>query len=264
MGRTVRLQPAYGYAEDLPLSVGVEIGKLHGIGARSEQQDAYGIAVPQDYLSGGVMAVLADGMGGMSGGAAASTAAVVACLTYYDESDFDGSREQFEGMVRVANDEVVKALGADAGLGGTTLIAAMYSCSALSFVSVGDSAISLYRGGTLSRLNTAHTYGAELDELARLGQISVQAAATDPERRSITSFLGQEEVRLIDYGFIPVYSGDVVVIMSDGVFGTVDDAMLRAALAEPVSRAAAKIDGAIAAAARSNQDNYTALLVHVI
>lgn len=46
----------------------IRVGKLHGQGARNYQQDSFGVSDPELLEGSGLLAVVADGMGGLSDG----------------------------------------------------------------------------------------------------------------------------------------------------------------------------------------------------
>src|SRR5947209_4317544 len=132
----------------------VTTGAAQDLGARHNQQDAFGSIETAD---GGLLAVVADGMGGLESGEAASKAAVDAMLHTFQTRTPD---ESVAGALRrcvYAANEAVCGIPADTG---TTLVAVHVRGTELSWISVGDSAIFLERGGSLVKLNMAHNYAS--------------------------------------------------------------------------------------------------------
>ena len=98
----------------------------------------------------------------------------------------------------------------------------------LDFLTIGDSRIALLRDGALLTLNREHNYAAMLRHQAALGMIPWREVTENPRCRALTSYLGLADDPAMDFPAeaIPLNSGDKIVLMSDGVFGTLDDETL--------------------------------------
>src|SRR5436305_3497808 len=118
-------------------------GNAQHIGTRSEQQDSFGFSDPRDRTftsHAGVLAVVADGMGGMAGGKTASRTAVKAFLDAYK------LKRQNETIPAALNralhfaHEAVRAAAQQIGEEnmGTTLLAAVTHGQGLYWISAGD------------------------------------------------------------------------------------------------------------------------------
>src|SRR3982751_6267859 len=95
----------------------VTTGAAQDLGARHNQQDAFG---SMETADGGLLAVVADGMGGLESGDAASRAAVAAMLrTFQARTPDESVATALRRSVYAANDAVC-GIPADAG---TTLVA---------------------------------------------------------------------------------------------------------------------------------------------
>jgi protein phosphatase len=240
------------------------------VGARPEQQDAFGFSDwdQGDFVAhGGVLAVLADGMGGMDRGGAASRAAVTTFLAAYQKKTSGESiGAALVRSARAAHDAVV-SLAADgpAGSVGTTLVAAVIHDAQLHWLSVGDSALYLHRGETFSLLNTPHNYGRELDASAARGEISPATASADPQRQALTSYLGSLSLDEIDQNHEPyaLLPGDCLLVASDGLFRTLEeDEILSRLKIQPPDPAAALLEATLAKQ-NPHQDNVTILSIKV-
>ncbi|MEH7523942.1 protein phosphatase 2C domain-containing protein, partial [Bacillus sp. JJ1503] len=176
----------------------------------------------------GVLAVLADGMGGFIGGKEASFLAVQTFVKHYQESiEIDSIPDKLVSAVQEANKSVkafAKQNGLEGGV-GTTLIATVVFKNQLYWLSVGDSRIYLYQNHTVKLLTTDHIYAKELEEKVASGQISRQEAENDPQRESLTSFLGLEEIEELDVSLdpIPLERGNSIILCSDGLYGSVSN-----------------------------------------
>src|SRR4029079_6858374 len=84
---------------------------------------------------------------------------------------------------------------------GCTLIAAYLTEEGLRWVSVGDSALLLYRAGTLRRLNADHSVGAMLNRQVEAGLLPPETALSDPRRRALRSALTGGAIPLKDCEF---------------------------------------------------------------
>lgn len=243
---------------------GVSIGKIHDIGRRDYQQDSFGqTAVLRNT---GILAVLADGMGGLSGGERVSQKIVMEALTFGSTLQANQVPTALPGMVAGINRAVNQMLGPK-GLytSGSTVVSALITGNALRWISVGDSRVYLYRDGQLSQLSRDHDLLQDWMPDILEGKRSMAEALRDPNGRKLTSFIGMGELRHVDYNRtpIPLLPGDRVLLMSDGVYGTVSDAEMAAILRDcgSVQLAASHIGQRIMGAALPYQDNYTLIVL---
>ena len=195
------------------------VSGLHGdqiLGARSNQQDSFSILAGEDAL----VLVLADGMGGYTGGELASRAAIEGFSQAFErENRSPGKR--MKAAVATANEQVRvvrRKRGKDDEM-GTTLVAAWIGPEGLRWVSVGDSLLLLIREEKMFLLNDLHQYSTELERMADEGSISREEALSHPSRHSLTSALMGKEVPLVDLReeFFPLFPGDRLLVASDGV-----------------------------------------------
>lgn len=243
---------------------GISIGKIHDIGRRDYQQDSFGqTAVLRNT---GILAVLADGMGGLSGGERVSQKIVMEALTFGSTLQANQVPTALPGMVAGINHAVNQMLGPK-GLytSGSTVVSALITGNALQWISVGDSRIYLYRDGQISQLSRDHDLLQDWMPDILEGKRSMAEALRDPNGRKLTSFIGMGELRHVDYNRtpIPLLPGDRVLLMSDGVYGTVSDAEMAAILRDcgSVQLAASHIGQRIMGAALPYQDNYTLIVL---
>lgn len=243
---------------------GISLGKIHDIGRRDYQQDSFGqTAVLRNT---GILAVLADGMGGLSGGERVSQKIVMEALTFGSTLQANQVPTALPGMVAGINRAVNQMLGPK-GLytSGSTVVSALITGNALRWISVGDSRIYLYRDGQISQLSRDHDLLQDWMPDILEGKRSMAEALRDPNGRKLTSFIGMGELRHVDYNRtpIPLLPGDRVLLMSDGVYGTVSDAEMAAILRDcgSVQLAASHIGQRIMGAALPYQDNYTLIVL---
>ncbi|MEH7123166.1 protein phosphatase 2C domain-containing protein [Bacillus sp. JJ1532] len=245
-------------------------GNAQHIGSRSEQQDSFAFTDIHDqpFMNKyGVLAVLADGMGGFIGGKEASFLAVQTFVKHYQESnEIDSIPDKLVSAVQEANKSVkafAKQNGLERGV-GTTLIAAVVFKNQLYWLSVGDSRIYLYQNHTVKQLTTDHIYAKELEEKAASGQISRQEAENDPQRESLTSFLGLEEIEELDVSLdpIPLERGNSIILCSDGLYGSVsNEEMMDVCSSLLTQEAADRLIELVLKKQKPHQDNATVAIL---
>ncbi|MDR0974873.1 MAG: serine/threonine-protein phosphatase [Ruminococcus sp.] len=242
---------------------GIQVYNIQGIGKRGSGQDAFGTT---DVSAGSVLSIVADGMGGISNGAEMSNLAVSIMLDSFAKRNFSLAPEEF--LITAVNNiqQAVRSRIPPGQMSGTTLISVYFEKNKLFFISVGNSRIDLYRNGSLIQLNRLHTYGAELDEKAARGEISINEARSDKTRGSLTSYIGTGEKFLTDRNVKPIdlLPGDILILMTDGVFGTLSDAEIAGALSSgSIKDAGNAITKAVTSKNKPNQDNFTAVILKV-
>ena len=243
----------------------LQIGNMHHIGARESQQDSFVISdISNAELCAlkGILGVVADGMGGMADGAEASAIVSRTMLQYFNEVPSSGHPElDLLNMLNAANDNVNRFMSGREQ-GGSTVVAVIIRDRMLYWVAVGDSRIYLIRNGAIMQVNREHVYAVDLDEKAATGEISWEAAAGDPKRAALTSYLGMKTLGKVDRSLRPMQllDGDRVLLMSDGVFGVLTDDEILSAMSFPPQESAMKLQDMVLAKQNPNQDNFTAII----
>ncbi len=242
-----------------------QIGKIHGQGKRNSQQDSFSVIADQHYAVHGVLAVVADGMGGLEEGDRVSQGAVTAMTSAFPDTRDSAVEVALYQMLYAANGYVNNLLGYDKiGQCGSTVVAGLIKDGQFSFISVGDSRIYLYRDGRLIQLNREHTYRRELEIRVINGEGTLEEANNHPKSSGLTSYLGMGQLKYIDVPNVPisVCAGDCFVLMTDGVYNALTEAELCTALAQADPQAAANaIGAAVEAKDWQGQDNYTAVIL---
>lgn len=241
----------------------VRIGKLHQQGARSSQQDCFSVS-PEEFLSTyGLLAVVADGMGGLSDGDKVSQAAVSAMLNSFFLVQGEPNQVLL-ALLKEANRQVNSLLGPDRySRSGSTLVAGLVRGGAFHYLSIGDSRICLFRDGALYQLNREHIFLHELEVRAVNGEGDLAAAYAHPKAAGLTSYLGMGTLKYVDLPAQPVAirAGDKFILMSDGVYNALTDQEFISCLSGTPEDAAQALDRLIKAKNYSNQDNYTAVIL---
>ncbi len=241
----------------------VKAYKLHGQGARKDQQDCFGVSPTEFVDKQGVLAVVADGMGGLEHGDQVSQAAASAALNGFFTVSGSAENVLLELLKKAVS--AVDGLLGPGGLkrSGSTIVMGLLRDMKFSFVSVGDSRICLYRNGDLYKLNREHTYKYELAAQAVSGSAQISDVYKHPKKGGLTSYLGMGDIKYVDMPTSPIdlHPGDKLVLMTDGVYNALTDSELAAALSD--SAPADAVKKAVAAKGYTNQDNYTAVILSV-
>ena len=245
-------------------------GNAQHVGARSEQQDAFGFSAFDDaefVEHAGVLAIVADGMGGMAMGREASAIAVRTFLTSY------AAKEKQEKIAAVmvrglhAANRAVNRKAAEAGVegeAGTTLVAVVIHEGMLYRIAAGDSRIYLFRESVLRQLTTDYNYGRVLDRMAEDGEMSRSEAAAHPSRAALTSYLGKAEVDEYDSPTdapLALQPGDKILLASDGLFGFLDETEIAMLMAQTPQHAAENLIEATLKQQHPYQDNVTVAIL---
>jgi protein phosphatase len=239
-------------------------GNAQHIGARHEQQDAFAFSNPADKAlvsHAGLLAVVSDGMGGLSHGHQASSAAVRAFLAAYEQK----SREEaipaalyrsFQAALAVVQDLNRSATEP----GGATIVAAVAHADQLYWISAGDSRLYLIRRGRLVQLSRDHSYRERLLEEVLVDRMSLSEAISHPDREHLTSYLGMAGTPEVDCNVRPfqLEPDDQVVLCTDGVYRNVSERdFVEAFAAGTPSACCGRLGELVLARASQQQDNLT-------
>lgn len=227
-----------------------EIGFASERGARERNEDYVGVFLGDETQRAlrGVVAAVADGVGGALGGRTAAEVTVRGFVDgYYGLPDMLGV-ERAAGRALDAMNRWVFAQGRlDPCLAhmATTFSALIVRGREAHVVHVGDSRVYRWRDGRLSRLTTDHTL-------------------PQPDLRHVLfRAVGIEDTIRIDHGVETLRPDDRFVLCSDGVHGVLPDRVLADLLTEPGSpqhTAERLVKRALEAGGR---DNATAAIIDV-
>ena len=186
------------------------VGIVHNQGARPSQQDNK--CVESVFGGAGVLAVVADGMGGLSGGEKVSGRIVQdvhAAAPQFRPNTMDTILPQ---MVESICADINKMLGPEG----------------------------IYKSGS-----------------------TLLAVLSDGKK--LTSFIGMGKLRYLSASrsSIAIAPGDRILLMSDGVFGTLSDQQMAEILTKcpDVTQAASLMENQVLAAQARGQDNFTAVIL---
>jgi protein phosphatase len=203
---------------------------------RATNQDAGRLMRPPQQSAAaekGLLAVIADGMGGHQGGEVASALAIeTVCRCYYAQDGPPG--ECLAAALEQANRAIFQEAAQNPNLAGMgTTCTALVLRGALAYVAhVGDSRLYLVRDQSIYQMTEDHSL---VMEMVRTGVLTAEAARNHPERNVLQRALGRQlQVEVSGWhNPIPIQLGDRLILCSDGLPTVVSDETIRdVALAE--------------------------------
>lgn len=175
----------------------------------------------------GVLWAVADGMGGYGNGDVASD--IVTALLSEVPTDID-PLAALSGQLQLANAAVcARSSALNAGMMGATVVAMMIENSIANIVWAGDSRGYLLRSGQLRLLTRDHTV---VQDLVENGLLDRANASHHPDAHVVTRAVGGAAELETDAVQVPLVSGDIVMLCSDGLTACVSDQMIRDILAK--------------------------------
>lgn len=184
--------------------------ELSDIGClRSENEDS---SLCDDALQ---LYAVADGIGGLPGGAQASRRALATLHAWFTRHA-GASERDYAAALREANDSVFqlgRQLSPRHGI-GTTLTLAHFADGALHTIHVGDSFMFRLRGGELDVLTSEHNLENEMKARAARGEPTI---VLHENRAALTRCVGQPPPLEGDFAVHAVETGDRYLICTDGI-----------------------------------------------
>lgn len=221
----------------------VETASYSVIGDRPHQEDAVYISNADDSSGGSVnriLAVVCDGMGGMTNGGLASATAIQMIKDAFEQV-------KREKTVNIPNflisgirsiDKTVYEIPKENDRGsGTTMVAVIIEDNRLYWASVGDSRIYIWHDGKIRQVSKDHNYMMRLQEMVNQGLLSQEDADSNRQKEALISFLGIGDVSLMDVNTEPfeMQDGDIVLLSSDGMTRVLPEEQIADILKEDIS-----------------------------
>lgn len=216
----------------------------------------------QRRLPGGLLAIVADGVGGHPGGAFASALAVEQILQALEPAAAAPLSDRLSAACQRANAALRQAQLSHQGYEqmATTLVALLAEEQRAALLHAGDSRCYRWRQRRLSLLTRDHTLAEQMvDE----GTITPTDAARSPYQHILTRGLGLAGQLQYSLREISLQPGDLYLLCSDGLSKPLSDAEIAAVLAQhPATEAAKKL---IEAANKAGgPDNITVILIRCV
>ena len=209
-------------------------------GDRKEQQDRVAL-VPHPKGGGVALAVLADGMGGHTGGALAAQQVIHTARNNLEQ--FSARSESPLTMLESSLGEAHMLIKASRFINEkdphSTAVMLLLQPGRVTWAHCGDSRLYRFRGDQPFFRTTDHSY---VEQLVSQGKISSQQALVHPNRNILITSLGGGETPKIDLGDAQdLQAGDVLLLCSDGHWGYFGDAELGGVLAAYSAREASEL-----------------------
>lgn len=206
----------------------VDVCLLSDVGCcREANQDQIKYVKPADppvLKDKGVLAIVADGMGGHRGGEFASQMAVdIIHQRYYVQAQQDPPKSLKEAFMEANTSIYQRSVETPALSGmGTTATALVVLSNRMYLAHVGDSRLYRLRDGKLECLTEDHTM---VMEMLKRGLITPEQARHHPDRYIVTRALGTHpDVEVFSPEVaIPIQNDDYYVLCTDGLHDLVAD-----------------------------------------
>lgn len=225
-------------------------------GRRKDNEDACLVPIREATYP---LVAVSDGMGGHAAGAVASS---LTLSTLNDELSCLHDADPLAALTRAVsytNLTVYRAASDDRSLAGmgATLVCALLTDRRFIAANVGDSRLYHYAGDRLTQITTDHSY---VQMLADSGAIAHAEMRSHPQRNLITRAIGiglSVDADIFDCEWM---QGDILLLCSDGLCGSVEDKTIAAILSETATLAN-KCEKLVATASeQGSTDNITVVL----
>ncbi len=234
-----------------------ELGAASTLGSREVQQDYFGTKKIHSTL----LMLMADGIG-ENGDSAAKLAVDTFRDLFNDKSVTDRPQYFFQRAANAANKKIVNTL--EERQGETSIAAVIVNNSKFFYMLVGNSKIAVFRNGDLIPVSQGQT----VDVLARQrydeGKISKSETLALLNEHRRYNVLGQDSFQEIEIFDKPLdlQSNDLIVLMSEGVFNTLQWNEIELALEKKSSakEAAKEIISRVNRSPRVDKDNASVLI----
>ena len=228
------------------MSLQLSIAEASATGPCPQNQDALRVVTPAPAMaaSKGILCAIADGVSQCVDGGLASRATLQAlALDYYATPETWPVAQALERLL-LAQNRWLRVNGGGQPL-LTTLSALVLRGRRFTLAHVGDCRVYRWNGGRLERLTVEHVW-------EQPGMQHVLSRA-----------MGLDQHLLVDYSEGELQAGEQFLLLSDGVWASLDDAYIASVLREETDQQAVVNALIRAAHLAGSQDNASALLVRI-
>lgn len=185
------------------------------------------------FYAKGPLLIVADGMGGYTGGEYASTMVVDTIVDVIERADII-TVEVLREAILEANRMVFEKSQSYKELEGmgTTAVVAYVKDDTLLWAHVGDSRLYIYGDSQLRRITNDHSM---VQELVNAGTITEAEVIHHPKRNMLTRAIGVYDTVEVDTGMVEVHEGERILLCSDGLSGYIEESRIEEILSEESS-----------------------------
>ena len=230
-------------------------------GDRREQQDRVAI-LPHLRQRGIALAVVADGMGGHTGGALAAEQVVhtaMTCLEHFSPRD-ESAQCMIENAMLEAHAMIQTSRFLNEKDPHSTAVLMLLQPDKATWGHCGDSRLYRFRAGRPLFRSVDHSY---VEHLLQTGRITEEQAGNHPNRNVLITSLGGKDKPKFTFGeAADIGAGDAFVLCSDGLWAYFDDAEMGRIVAAHTARdACEKLIDLARQRARGSGDNLSLVIV---
>ena len=243
----------------------IALGSIRNQGARNYQEDSFGFSSVEkaDVDKYGFTAIVADGMGGLSGGAQVSDYVVSSMLEMQkNRNPSTPVHIHLSQSLCMVNSNVLLS-----GMtGGSTAVVVLCTPQGIHWCTAGDSRVYLFRENSLTVLNEDSDYFNQLIEQVISGDMTYEEAGENTKKDALAQYIGFKGGITPDVNAKPLIpkKNDKLLLCSDGVYNALSAEELSESLMLPAGEAAVSIENKVLAKGYSNQDNFTAVVLEFI
>jgi PPM family protein phosphatase len=209
-------------------------------GDRKEQQDRVAI-FSSPVVKNCVLGVLADGLGGLTGGSLAAENVILTTKQRFNS--FDPAVETVASFFKSLVAEIHTVIRLTAITSGvephSTFAAMLVHPKGIAFCHVGDSRIYYFNGATIKHRTQDHTYAQSLIDR---GVMSAEKAALHPSAQRLTNTLGGQKDPIPTIAELATPGpGDSYMLCSDGLWAYFSSGELGGVLSRLTARESAEV-----------------------
>lgn len=221
------------------MPITVETCVAQHIGDRQEQQDRVAL-IPHPSRQGTLLAVLADGMGGHTGGAMAAEQVLhKARQNFGSFMSSESPRDMLQGVINESHIVIKLTRFTSEQDPHSTAAVLLLQPDRIDWAYCGDSRVYHFRGSEMVSCSEDHSY---VNHLVKHGKIKPEEAHGHPQRNVLMGCLGSDRAPVIDFGeTAPPKPSDIFLLCSDGLWGHFKDHELGEVLSANAPRQAAEI-----------------------
>ncbi len=216
----------------------LNVGYSQSVGIQRDHNEDAIFALTTSINSGGEgimefgLYIVADGMGGHQHGEIASEVAIRSLAGHVTRKVFTPMfntkptqpSESIQEIMRDGMLEAHRAIIRTAPGGGTTMTSLLLLGNQMTVAHVGDSrAYTILEDGNIQCLTRDHSL---VNRLLELGQLTLEEAATHPQRNVLYRALGQGEPFEPDIQSIHLVQNHYLLVCSDGLWGVIPEATI--------------------------------------